>query len=152
MKNIITAALVSFSAITFSQSNQVQNASNYLRNKEIDKAKASADAASVHESTINNPKLWKYRGQIYQEIYFSKDPAIKVLDAEAEEKALDSYIKCLKNDKDKFYQQEEGGVKGLIVQATAAVSNKANVYKNNKENFAGCVLLPPYMPRCFLVY
>lgn len=133
MKNIITAALVSFSAIAFSQSNQVQNASNYLRNKEIDKAKASADAAAVHESTINNPKLWKYRGQIYQEIYFSKDPAIKGLDAEAEEKALDSYIKCLKNDKDKFYQEEEGGVKGLIVQATAAVSNKANAYKNNKE-------------------
>ncbi len=133
MKNIITAAFVTISAISFSQSNQVQNASNYLRNKEIDKAKIAADAASVHESTINNPKLWKYRGQIYQEIYFSKDPAIKGLDAEAEEKALDSYIKCLKNDKDKFYQEEEGGVRGLIVQATAAVSNKANFYKVNKE-------------------
>ena len=99
MKNIITAALVSFSTIAFSQSNQVQNASNYLRNKEIDKAKVSADAAAVHETTMNNPKLWKYRGQIYQEIYFSKDPLVKNLDAEAEEKALDSYIKCLKNDK-----------------------------------------------------
>jgi len=133
MRNIITAAFVTISAISFSQSNQVQNASNYLRNKEFDKAKIAADAASVHESTINNPKLWKYRGQIYQEIYFSKDPAIKGLDVEAEEKALDSYIKCLKNDKDKFYQNEEGGVRGLIVQATAAVSNKANFYKVNKE-------------------
>lgn len=133
MRHIITAALITISAISFSQSNQVQNASNYLRNKEFDKAKAAADAASVHESTINNPKLWKYRGQIYQEIYFSKDPAIKGLDAEAEEKALDSYIKCLKNDKDNFYKEEEGGVKGLIVQATAAVSNKANAYKMNKE-------------------
>ncbi|MBL7937664.1 MAG: hypothetical protein JNM51_17805, partial [Bacteroidia bacterium] len=133
MKNIITAVLVSLTAISFSQSNQVQNASNYLRNKEFDKAKASADAAAVHESTMNNPKLWKYRGQIYQEIYFSKEPAIKNLDAEAEEKALESYINCFKNDKDKFYSTEEGGVKGLIVQATAAVSNKANAYKINKE-------------------
>jgi hypothetical protein len=48
---------------------------NYLRNKEFDKAKIAADAAAVHETTINNPKLWKYRGQIYQEIYFSKDAA-----------------------------------------------------------------------------
>lgn len=133
MKNIITAVLVSLTAISFSQSNQVQNASNYLRNKEFDKAKASADAAAVHESTMNNPKLWKYRGQIYQEIYFSKEPAIKNLDAEAEEKALESYINCFKNDKDKFYSTEDGGVKGLIVQATAAVSNKANAYKINKE-------------------
>ena len=133
MRHLITAALVSISAISFSQSNQVQNASNYLRNKEFDKAKIAADAAAVHETTINNPKLWKYRGQIYQEIYFSKDAAIKGLDIEAEEKALESYIKCLKNDKDNFYKEEEGGVKGLIVQATAAVSNKANVYKLNKE-------------------
>ena len=133
MRNIITAALVTISAISFSQNNQVQNASNYLRNKEFDKAKISADAASVHEATINNPKLWKYRGQIYQEIYFSKDAAVKGLDLEAEEKALDSYIKCFKNDKDNFYKDEEGGARALIVQATAAVSNKANFYKVNKE-------------------
>lgn len=133
MRNIITAALVSITAISFSQNNQVQNASNYLRNKEFDKAKIAADAASVHEATINNPKLWKYRGQIYQEIYFSKDAAVKGLDAEAEEKALDSYIKCFKNDKDNFYKDEEGGARALIVQATAAVSNKANFYKVNKE-------------------
>lgn len=134
MKNIITAALVSLTAISFSQSNQVQNASNYLRNKEFDKAKIAADAASVHETTLNNPKLWKYRGQIYQEIYFSKDPLIKNLDVEAEEKALESYIKCFKNDKGNFYRDDEQeNIKGLIVQATAAVSNKANAYKNNKE-------------------
>ncbi len=133
MKKIISAALLSITTMVYSQSNQVQNASNYLRNKEFDKAKASADAASIHESTMNNPKLWKYRGQIYQEIYFSKDPVIRALDVDAEEKALESYIKCLKNDKDNFYRDEEGGVRGLIVQATAAVSNKANAYKINKE-------------------
>lgn len=130
MKNIITAALVSITAIAFSQSNQVQNASNYLRNKEYEKAKISADAASVHESTMNNPKLWKYRGQIYQEISFSKDPLIRALDPLAEEKALDSYIKCFKNDKNNDFKDE---VKGLIVQATAVLSNKANAYKMDKE-------------------
>ncbi len=133
IKKTITALLIASATVVMAQSNQVQNASNYLRNKEFDKAKASADAASVHETTINSPKLWKYRGQIYQEIYFSKDAAVKGLDVEAEEKALDSYIKCLKNDKDNIYKDEEGGVRALIVQATAAVSNKANFYKVNKE-------------------
>ncbi len=130
IKNILTALCIGATTLAAAQSNQVQNASNYLRNKEYDKAKAAADAASVHESTKNSSKLWMYRGKIYQAIYFDKDAAVNKLDAEAEEKALESYINCLKNDKDNIYKDE---VKGLIVQASAAVSNKANAYRVNKE-------------------
>jgi hypothetical protein len=129
IKKTLTSILIASATIVVAQSNQVQNASNYLRNKEIDKAKIAADAASIHESTLNNPKLWMYRGKIYQEIYFSKDAAIKNLDADAEEKALESYINCLKNDKDNVYKDE---VKGLIVQASAGVSNKANFFVQTK--------------------
>lgn len=130
IKKIVTALCIGATTLAAAQSNQVQNASNYLRNKEYDKAKASADAAAVHETTKSNPKLWMYRGKIYQAIYFDKDVAINKLDPEAEEKALESYIMCLKNDKDNVYKDE---VKGLIVQASAAVSNKANAYRVNKE-------------------
>lgn len=130
IKNIVTALCIGATTLAAAQSNQVQNASNYLRNKEYDKAKAAADAASVHESTRTSAKLWMYRGKIYQAIYFDKDAAVNKLDAEAEEKALESYINCLKNDKDNIYKDE---VKGLIVQASAAVSNKANSYRVNKE-------------------
>lgn len=131
IKNIVTGLCLGASVIAAAQSNQVQNASNYLRNKEYDKAKAAADAASVHESTRNSAKLWMYRGKIYQAIYFDKDAAVNKLDAEAEEKALESYINCLKYDKENNTYKDE--VKGLIVQASAAVSNKANTYRINKE-------------------
>jgi tetratricopeptide (TPR) repeat protein len=131
IKKTITTILIASATVVMAQSNQVQNASNYLRNKEFDKAKIAADAASVHETTVNNPKLWKYRGQIYQEIYFSKDAAVRALDAEAEEKALESYVKCLKLDKDNNAYKDD--VKGLIVQAVAATSNKANMYVQAKE-------------------
>ena len=130
MKKITTLIVLFISTLAFSQANQVQNASNYLRNKEFDKAKIAADAAAVHETTMNNPKLWMYRGKIYQEIYFSKDAAIKNLDSDAEEKALESYITCLKNDKDNVYKDE---VKGLLVQSAAGVNNKANYFVQNKE-------------------
>lgn len=130
IKNIVTALCIGATTFVAAQSNQVQNASNYLRNKEYDKAKASADAAAVHESTKNSAKLWMYRGKIYQAIYFDNSETIRKLDPEAEEKALESYINCLKNDKDNIYKDE---VKGLIVQASAAVSNKANAYRVNKE-------------------
>lgn len=130
MKKIITAAFLSLTAIAFSQSNQIQNSINYLRNKELDKAKVSADAACVHESTMNNPKAWMYRGKVYQAIYFDTSKVVKAYDLESAEKSLDSYIKCLKFDKDGAYKDE---VKGPLVQATAAVSNKANFYKMTKE-------------------
>lgn len=130
MKKIGTFLLLCATTIAISQSNQVQNANNYLRTKEYDKAKIAADAASVHESTSKNPKLWMYRGKIYQEIYFSKDQAVRNLDLDAEEKALESYITCLKNDKDNIYKDE---VKGVLVQAAAGVSNKANFLVQNKE-------------------
>ncbi|MDF2449583.1 MAG: Tetratricopeptide 1 repeat-containing protein [Bacteroidota bacterium] len=130
MKKTITAALLSVTAFAFSQSNQVQNAYNYLRNKELDKAKASADAAIVHESTMNNAKAWMYRGKVYQAIYFDTSKVVRAYDNESAEKSLESYIKCLKLDKDGAYKDE---VKGPLVQATAAVSNKANAYKVNKE-------------------
>lgn len=130
IKKSITAILIASASVVLAQANQMQNANNYLRNKEFDKAKASADAASIHEVTMNNPKLWMYRGKIYQEIYFSKEAPVKALDSESEEKALESYIKCLKLDKDNVYKDE---VKGLIVQAVAAASNKANMYSQAKE-------------------
>lgn len=130
IKKTFTAILIASATIASAQSNQVQNASNYLRNKEFDKAKIAADAASVHESTMNNPKLWMYRGKIYQEIYFSKDAAIKNLDVDAEEKALESYVTCLKNDKDNIYKDE---VKGLLVQTVAGVFNKAGGFIQAKE-------------------
>lgn len=126
----LTTVLITSSTLVFAQSNQVQNASNYLRNKEFDKAKASADAAAENETTKSNPKLWKYRGQIYQEIYFSKDAAVKNLDVDAEEKALESYINCFKFDKDGAYKDD---IKGNIVQAAFAANNKANFHAQNKD-------------------
>ncbi|MES2131373.1 MAG: tetratricopeptide repeat protein [Bacteroidota bacterium] len=130
IKKIITALFITTATLAVAQSNQVQNAANYLRNKEYDKAKTSADLAAENESTKSSSKLWMYRGKIYQAIYFDTSKVVKKLDAESEEKALESYINCLKNDKDNIYKDE---VKGLIVQASAAVSNKANYYKVNKE-------------------
>ena len=56
-------------ALVSAQNNQVVNAYNAIRNKEYDKGKIAADAAAVHPNTINSPKMWMYRGKIYQAIY-----------------------------------------------------------------------------------
>ena len=51
MKGLITSLLVGATTVVIAQSNQVQNANNYLRSKEYDLAKKAADAAITNEST-----------------------------------------------------------------------------------------------------
>lgn len=118
-------------SISVAQSNQVQNAFNYLKSKEYDKAKVSADAASEHSSTSTGAKTWMYRGKIYKAIYEDKDPNVKKLDANSEEKAVQSFVKCLELDKGKDIYKDE--VKGLLVQSAYALNQKFLTQKDNKE-------------------
>jgi len=130
MKKLITLLLIAFSASVYSQSLQIQNMINYLRNKDYVKAKESADAAAEHESTKTSSKMWMNRGHVYKAIYADTSKKVRDTDLEAEEKALDAYINCLKYDKDNIYKDE---VKGPIVMASAATNRKANYYTANKE-------------------
>lgn len=130
MKAIIFALLLFVVSFVNGQSNQVQNANNYLKSKEYDRAKASADAASVYESTKGSAKLWMYRGLIYEAIYESKNEADNKLDAEAEEKAVESFITCLKLDKDNVYKDQ---MKGNLVVTCASLDYKVKYYLSIKE-------------------
>lgn len=130
MRNLIAALIISVSTFSYGQNLQVQNMINYLRNKDYVKAKASADAAAEHESTKTSSKMWMNRGHVYRAIYSDTSKAVRAIDQEAEEKALDAYIKCLKYDENTIYKDE---VKGPIVMASAATNRKANFYIANKE-------------------
>jgi len=130
MKKIILFLFISYSTLSFSQSMQVQNLFNYLRNKEYEKAKSSADAASIHETTKLSSKMWLYRGNVYKAIYTDTSKKVRDIDLAAEEKALEAYINCLKYDKDVIYKED---AKGPLVLTAAATRNKSNYYKQNKE-------------------
>lgn len=82
---LLTVTLI-FPISLLAQNFNVQNAANYLRNKELDKAKAAADAAITHESTSNSAKAWMYRGKVYYALLSTKDEKFKNLDPEAAEK------------------------------------------------------------------
>jgi tetratricopeptide (TPR) repeat protein len=131
MKRIFTLLLLSIGLNMSSQSIQVQNMVNYLRNKEYDKAKESADAAVEHESTKGSPKTWMYRGNVYKAIYSDTSKKIRDTDPMAEEKALEAYTNCLSLDKGKDIYKDD--VKGPIVMAAAATKRKANNYVYDKD-------------------
>lgn len=130
MKKTITFLFLAVNAVLWGQSMQIQNMASYLRNKELAKAKTAADAAEAHPDGKSNAKMWLYRGKVYHAIFSDTAEAIRKLDSEAEEKSLEAYINCMKLDKDQVYKDE---AKGPMIGITAAVSNKANYYRVNKQ-------------------
>ena len=62
---------------------------NYLKYGELDKAKETNDFCITCEKGKTDPRVWWYRGQIYQTIHTSKD--FKKLDPDAADKAFDAY-------------------------------------------------------------
>ncbi len=61
------------------QKNKRTSAYMYNKNGEYAKAMEAIDEAIKHEKTINDPKTWLYRGEIYYNIAVSKDTAIRAL-------------------------------------------------------------------------
>lgn len=139
-----------FTASSFSQNIQVQNSYMYLQEKRYDKAKAAADASVVHEKTSGVPKAWLHRGQVYQAIYQDTSRKVNELDAEAEEKAVASFVKCLQLDKTGVYKNE---VKGGLATSASGLLNKIEKYYMPTNQFdkaaAACEILKTALPYDF---
>ncbi len=132
MKKIFFLAIF-LTSFLLAQNFNIQNAANYLRNKELDKAKAAADAAVTNESTAHSAKAWMYRGKIYYAILSTKDEKYKNLDPEAAEKAVESFVKCYELDKDKLYVNESDFKEGFIISSNNLMYKATSVYRPNKE-------------------
>jgi tetratricopeptide (TPR) repeat protein len=98
--------LASFAYGVKAQNAEVVNAYNYQRYKEYDKAKISIEKAILDPKTGISAKTWYYRGLIYQDIEESAEPNIKAVDAQALDKAIESYIKALEYDTKKSYVED----------------------------------------------
>lgn len=88
---------------TLAQNAEVINAYNYLKFKELDKAKVSIDKAITDVKTGVSAKTWYYRGLIYQEITESLDANVQAYDPESLDKSLESYTKSMELDLKKVY-------------------------------------------------
>ncbi|MEQ9187694.1 MAG: hypothetical protein RLP15_08150 [Cryomorphaceae bacterium] len=74
MRKVVAFALlmVTGSAV-LAQGAKVLNAYNYLNDGELLKAKEQIEPAIEHEKTKADGKTWYYRGQIYEQLYFSEE-------------------------------------------------------------------------------
>lgn len=83
------------------------------------------------EKTVNWPRTWEVRGEIYQAIYQSEDEQVKKLAEDPLTEALDSYKKALELDEEGKF---ENSIKVKLTLLTNDLTNQA-VQAFNNENY-----------------
>ncbi|MBS1772103.1 MAG: tetratricopeptide repeat protein [Bacteroidetes bacterium] len=105
-KNLLLVAAVITSAASFAQKQNIQTASNYLKDKDYDKAVEYINMATNDPSTKDSPKAWYMRGHIFMSIQADttlkkpnsyKEAATSLiktieLDAKYEKETVDQYL------------------------------------------------------------
>jgi tetratricopeptide (TPR) repeat protein len=141
MKRLVLSFFCLFAGIMMSSAQQsnVQSANRSLsfdplKYSDLVNAKTSIDLASENETTKNDPKMWYYRGKVYNKIAGNQEAREKNLDPEAIEKAVVSFVNCIKTDTKKNYYDE---TKSLVWQSTITLFNKAvNTYSTGDPKAA----------------
>lgn len=86
---------------------------NYLRKGQLDKALESIEPTISDPTTMNDPKTWFYRGNLYLQIHMDTTGKYKNLDPNALTKAFESYQKMRDLDTKKEYYTE--AIQNLLV-------------------------------------
>jgi len=100
MKTWMVFLFIAFTSLSYAQKNNVQSAANALKYDEYAEAKTYIEKAAAHPKTINDPKMWYYRGRTYLAIFEKK---LTDVDDNAIVKATQSLIKCLEIDERKLF-------------------------------------------------
>ncbi|QHT66264.1 hypothetical protein GXP67_06125 [Rhodocytophaga rosea] len=104
----------------------VDKAFEYIKNKNIEKARESIDIASQHESTITDPRTWYLKSFIYKELYKANTSASD----DFREIALESARKSLQLDKKNTFNADNEAIVNFL---RSSYYNDATDHFNNKE-------------------
>lgn len=127
-KIMLSSALLLISLASFAQKHQVVSAYNYLKNNELNEAKAAIDEAAKNEQTIGLAKTWVYRGQVYYAIALDTTGTYNVPDAL--DISLSSFKEGGKLDTKKEFEEDiSRGVEGIAFMNF----NRGVIPYNNKE-------------------
>lgn len=110
------------------------DAFNYLRKGQLDKALKSIEPTIADATTMNDPKTWFYRGNIYLQIHMSDKPEYKSLDTDALGKAYKSYQHMLELDTKKEYYTEV--IQNLLVISEQLYNQGVEEFKKTDYNKA----------------
>jgi tetratricopeptide (TPR) repeat protein len=140
-RTIILLTFIFAVSTAFAQKGKVTSALNYMDSGKLDEAletiKLTIDPSNEKsEKTMDWPKTWEVRGDIYKAIFESKDENIKKLSDDPLTVALDSYKKALELDEGNKFD------KSLKIKLTLLTNDLANqaVDAFNNEDYEKALL------------
>ena len=136
-KIVLLLFMVTSFTILSAQNTKVQSAFSYLRSGRLDKALENIEPAITNEKTMNDPKTWNYRGNIYIQIGASTEPNYQKLATNSVQIAYDSYQKSIELDAEKEYEQKN--MTGLFACAEQFY-NKGVEFFNLKDYTNGLIV------------
>ncbi len=150
-KYILLASVLLGSTLSYAQKAKIQDALNYLKDKDVPAAKKAIDEATANESTASSAKAWLIKGVVYQaistpaemmpslqfimgdkiyDIDVSSAASLKASTPNADQEAINAYKKSIaldpKYDKNSFLP---------LLSIMGIVNFNAGVNSMNKSNF-----------------
>ena len=114
----------------YAQNSAVNKANQFKENGELMKAKEQIDLATAHEKTIEKPKTWFTKGEVYEAIALSEDATYQDMQDEALNEAVAAYRKAKSMD-------EGGNYDGLsdikLDNMWGTMINKGAEYYNQED-------------------
>ena len=134
-RTIILLTFIFAVSAAFAQKGKVTSALNYKDSGELSKALETIEMTidpsnDKSEKTIDWPKTWEVRGEVYQAIFESKDENIRKLAEDPLTEALKSYKKALELDEK---GRSEKSVKIKLTLLTNDLANQAVDAFNNED-------------------
>lgn len=145
MRRFVAAVLFVVSAnMMYAQGAKVLNAYNYLQDGELAKAQTEIEPAITNEKTKVDGKTWYYRGQIYEQIYFSEEDRFASLKDGSLLKAIESFGKAIELGSKRINMNDVND----RYQRLAAFSYQEGVESFNAKSYADAV---KYFETCYTV-
>ena len=107
IRTIILGLLLLSAVVANAQHEKVIAAYTFLKQNNLDSAKANIDAAILHPKTANDPDAWYYRGFIYKTIYNTNEKG--KMHAASRLESLNSFKKSILLDTAKEYFSDNIG-------------------------------------------
>lgn len=123
---LIISLFVLLKLPVFGQVILVDKAFEYIKNKNIEKARESIDIASQHQTTINEPRTWYLKSFVYKELYKTNPSLLE----DFREIALESARKSIQLDKKNTFSVDN---EAIINYLRITYYNDATEHFNNKE-------------------
>ncbi len=155
MKRVTLLAVFSLVAVfALAQSSAVNKAETFRKDGKLAEAKPLVDQAIEHEKTKDKGKTWYVRGQVYEDIATSADPAVTSIDSDAANKAIEAYAKVQNMEKEgstyySFAQIRIDNMWAAFLNAGASKYGEGD-YESAINNFLICQKVKPMDTTAYL--